>query len=84
MVLPGLHTPNEIQVDKAVNTRYSPTDATALIVGDIEELSQQANVPRQLRQPAQSTQHHRRKALKAEWLIQLDYAYIKSNVHQTK
>eukprot|EP00971_Amphidinium_carterae_P169352 3355548-Amphidinium_carterae.1 len=31
-------------------------DSTTLIVGDIEELSQQANIPRQLRQPPQPTQ----------------------------
>eukprot|EP00971_Amphidinium_carterae_P262070 5198264-Amphidinium_carterae.1 len=36
MVLPGFHTPNEIQVDNTVNTRYSPMDATTFIVGDIE------------------------------------------------
>eukprot|EP00971_Amphidinium_carterae_P228704 4536669-Amphidinium_carterae.4 len=28
-----------------------PTPLTALIVGDIEKLNQQANIPRQLRQP---------------------------------
>eukprot|EP00971_Amphidinium_carterae_P072265 1429433-Amphidinium_carterae.1 len=28
------------QLDNTVNTRYSPTSATTLIVGDIEELSQ--------------------------------------------
>eukprot|EP00971_Amphidinium_carterae_P048948 964526-Amphidinium_carterae.4 len=40
MVLPGFHTPNEIQVDNTVNT----------------ELSQQTNISRQLRQPPQPTQ----------------------------
>eukprot|EP00971_Amphidinium_carterae_P243151 4828645-Amphidinium_carterae.3 len=53
--LPGLHTLNEIRLDNSVQTRYSSTSPTTLIVGDIEELSQQANIPRQLRQPAQPT-----------------------------
>eukprot|EP00971_Amphidinium_carterae_P083345 1649624-Amphidinium_carterae.1 len=56
MVLPGFHTPNEIQVNNTFNTRYSPMYPTTLTVGDIEELNQQANIPRQLRQPPQPTQ----------------------------
>eukprot|EP00971_Amphidinium_carterae_P059715 1181397-Amphidinium_carterae.2 len=44
-----------IQLDNTVNTSHSPTSAPALIIGDIEELSQQANIPRQLRQPPQPT-----------------------------
>eukprot|EP00971_Amphidinium_carterae_P350492 6491577-Amphidinium_carterae.1 len=31
MVLPGFHTPNEIQVDNTVNTRHSSMDSTTLI-----------------------------------------------------
>eukprot|EP00971_Amphidinium_carterae_P079505 1573084-Amphidinium_carterae.1 len=50
MVLPGFYTPNEIQLDNTVNTRYSSTSPTTFIVGDIEERSQQANVSRRLRQ----------------------------------
>eukprot|EP00971_Amphidinium_carterae_P096245 1904539-Amphidinium_carterae.1 len=56
MVLAGFHTPNETQVDNTANTRYSPTDATTLILGDIEELNQEANIPGQLRRPPQPRQ----------------------------
>eukprot|EP00971_Amphidinium_carterae_P027266 537174-Amphidinium_carterae.7 len=56
MAVPGFHTPNEIQLGPTINMRYSPTSSTTLIVGDIFELSQQANIPRQLRQPPQLTQ----------------------------
>eukprot|EP00971_Amphidinium_carterae_P030810 606106-Amphidinium_carterae.1 len=52
IALPGFHTPNEIQFDNTVQTRYSPTASTSLI-GDMEEPNQQANAPRQLRQPPQ-------------------------------
>eukprot|EP00971_Amphidinium_carterae_P041562 816197-Amphidinium_carterae.2 len=41
MVLPGFHTPNEIKFDNTVQTRSG--------------LSQQANIPRELRLPAQPT-----------------------------
>eukprot|EP00971_Amphidinium_carterae_P282895 5616082-Amphidinium_carterae.2 len=49
VVLPGFRNPNEIQLDKAIHTRYSPTSPTTLIVGDIVELSQQASIPRRLK-----------------------------------
>eukprot|EP00971_Amphidinium_carterae_P178179 3534231-Amphidinium_carterae.1 len=51
---PGLHTPNDIQFDSTVQKRYNPTTSTSLI-GDVEELSQQANAPKQLRQTMQQT-----------------------------
>eukprot|EP00971_Amphidinium_carterae_P349871 6491273-Amphidinium_carterae.1 len=54
ITLPGFHTPNEIQFDSTVQKRYNPATSTSLI-GDIELLSQQANVPKQLRQPPQQT-----------------------------
>eukprot|EP00971_Amphidinium_carterae_P132987 2633531-Amphidinium_carterae.1 len=53
MVLPGFHKPNEIKLDNTINTRYNPSLPTTLIVGDIEDISQQANNPKQLRQPPQ-------------------------------
>eukprot|EP00971_Amphidinium_carterae_P105066 2080476-Amphidinium_carterae.1 len=65
MVLPGLHSYEEVR------TRYDVHDQSALIIGEIEEkmtpglahvppvgyedLSTQADVPRQLRQPHQPT-----------------------------
>eukprot|EP00971_Amphidinium_carterae_P286555 5689068-Amphidinium_carterae.1 len=53
MVLPGLHQPNEIKLDSLINLRYNPSLPTTLIFGDIEEVSQQVNIPEQLRQPPQ-------------------------------
>eukprot|EP00971_Amphidinium_carterae_P076150 1504072-Amphidinium_carterae.1 len=55
MVLPGFHTPNDIQLDSTANTRYSATSPTTHIVGDNEELSEKTNIPRQQRQPTQAT-----------------------------
>eukprot|EP00971_Amphidinium_carterae_P291486 5786554-Amphidinium_carterae.1 len=55
MVLPGLHKPNEIKIDMAVSTRYDPSKPTTVIVGEVEDISQQANPPKQLRQPPQPT-----------------------------
>eukprot|EP00971_Amphidinium_carterae_P145749 2888487-Amphidinium_carterae.1 len=79
MVLPGLHTYEEVSIDQAVQTRYDVHDQSSLIIGEIEELaplglahmpprgheelSTQAYVPKQLRQPHQATaleiQEHR-------------------------
>eukprot|EP00971_Amphidinium_carterae_P014285 282202-Amphidinium_carterae.1 len=79
MVLPGLRTYEEVRIDQAVQTRYDVHDQSSLIVGEIEEklplglahmpprghedLSTQAYVPEQLRQPHQPTaleiQEHR-------------------------
>eukprot|EP00971_Amphidinium_carterae_P188250 3736773-Amphidinium_carterae.2 len=59
MVLPGFYNPNEIQLGQTIHTRYSRTSPTTLIVGDVEELSQQTNIPRQLKQPAQLTKQER-------------------------
>eukprot|EP00971_Amphidinium_carterae_P333899 6468896-Amphidinium_carterae.1 len=79
MVLPGLHTYEEVRIDQTVQTRYHVHDQSSLIIGEIEEklspgmvhtppgghedLSIQADVPRQLRQPHQPTalevQEHR-------------------------
>eukprot|EP00971_Amphidinium_carterae_P169736 3363104-Amphidinium_carterae.1 len=56
-MLPGFHNPDEIQLDKTIHTRYSPTTPTALIVSDIEELSQQASIPRQLRTNKEQEEH---------------------------
>eukprot|EP00971_Amphidinium_carterae_P333463 6468236-Amphidinium_carterae.1 len=63
MVLPGLHTHEEVRVARSVQTRYNAHDQTSLIIGEIEDLSTQAYVPQQLRQPHQPTtlemQEHR-------------------------
>eukprot|EP00971_Amphidinium_carterae_P000881 17174-Amphidinium_carterae.2 len=46
IVLPGLHTPNEVKIDMAVNTKYSPNKPTTIIspnkscVGEVEDISQ--------------------------------------------
>eukprot|EP00971_Amphidinium_carterae_P041272 810416-Amphidinium_carterae.1 len=39
----------------AVNTRYDPNKPTTVIVGEVEDSNQQANIPKQLRQPPQPT-----------------------------
>eukprot|EP00971_Amphidinium_carterae_P008372 165248-Amphidinium_carterae.1 len=44
MVLPGFHEPNEIKLDSLVNSRYNPSKPTTLIVGEVEEISQQATL----------------------------------------
>eukprot|EP00971_Amphidinium_carterae_P231072 4585707-Amphidinium_carterae.1 len=46
MVIPGLHSYEEVRVDRAVQTRYDVHDQTSLIIGEIEELSTQAYVPK--------------------------------------
>eukprot|EP00971_Amphidinium_carterae_P292775 5812538-Amphidinium_carterae.1 len=63
MVLPWFHKPNEIKLDETINSRFNPSKPTTLIVGEVEDISQQANIPKQLRQPPQPTkqeqeQHH--------------------------
>eukprot|EP00971_Amphidinium_carterae_P298969 5939562-Amphidinium_carterae.1 len=55
IVLPRLHKPADIKIDMAVNTRYDPNKPTTVIVGEVEDISQQANIPKQLRQPPQPT-----------------------------
>eukprot|EP00971_Amphidinium_carterae_P231083 4585980-Amphidinium_carterae.3 len=53
MVIPGLHNPDEIIWDGSVGTRYTPS--SQLIIGEVDDLSNQAHVPRQLRQLHQPT-----------------------------
>eukprot|EP00971_Amphidinium_carterae_P307389 6108812-Amphidinium_carterae.1 len=48
MVLPGFHKPNEIMLNNSINSRYNPSKPTTLIVGDVEDISHQANFPKQL------------------------------------
>eukprot|EP00971_Amphidinium_carterae_P206334 4094329-Amphidinium_carterae.2 len=80
MVLPGLRKPNEIQLDKSVCTRYNPPLRSTLIVGDIEDVSQQANIPKQLRQPPQpAKQEQETHRLPVSHTHALDYAYIRSS-----
>eukprot|EP00971_Amphidinium_carterae_P298683 5934034-Amphidinium_carterae.2 len=55
MVLPGFHKPNETKLDNSISSRYNPSKRTTLIVGEVEDISQQANSPKQLRQPPQTT-----------------------------
>eukprot|EP00971_Amphidinium_carterae_P214101 4248914-Amphidinium_carterae.3 len=54
-VLPGFHKPNEIKLDETINSRYNPSKPTTLIVGEVEDINQQANINKQLRQPPQPT-----------------------------
>eukprot|EP00971_Amphidinium_carterae_P064393 1275356-Amphidinium_carterae.1 len=49
-VLPGLHNHEEAKVAGSIRTRYSATSQSQLIIGEVEDLSNQAYVPRQLRQ----------------------------------
>eukprot|EP00971_Amphidinium_carterae_P009211 181562-Amphidinium_carterae.1 len=37
LVLPGLHSYEEVRIDQTVQTRYDVHDQSALIIGDIEE-----------------------------------------------
>eukprot|EP00971_Amphidinium_carterae_P060321 1193629-Amphidinium_carterae.1 len=37
MVLPGLHTYEEVRIGQTVHTRYDVHDQSALIIGEIEE-----------------------------------------------
>eukprot|EP00971_Amphidinium_carterae_P004103 81391-Amphidinium_carterae.1 len=57
MVLPGpgFHKPNEIKLENSISSRYNPSKPTTLIVGEVEDISQQTNIPKQLRQPPQPT-----------------------------
>eukprot|EP00971_Amphidinium_carterae_P061101 1209062-Amphidinium_carterae.1 len=59
MVLPRFHKPNEIKLDNSVNSRYNPSKPTTFdrgrSRGDQSTLTQQANIPKQRRQPPQPT-----------------------------
>eukprot|EP00971_Amphidinium_carterae_P076328 1507306-Amphidinium_carterae.1 len=46
MVLPGLHTHEEVKVASSIRTKYSATSQPQLIIGEVEDLSNQAYVPR--------------------------------------
>eukprot|EP00971_Amphidinium_carterae_P154765 3068574-Amphidinium_carterae.4 len=90
---PWLHTTNEIQLDNTINTRYSSTSPATVIVGDIEEFSQQANIQRQLQQLVQPTKQEQEehrithlpyKSWCEQSVLQLDYAYITSNLPTKK
>eukprot|EP00971_Amphidinium_carterae_P352185 6492468-Amphidinium_carterae.2 len=63
MVLAGLHNHEEVKVARSIRTRYSAASQSQLIIGEVEDLSNQAYVPSQLRQPHQPTtikiQEHR-------------------------
>eukprot|EP00971_Amphidinium_carterae_P348431 6490484-Amphidinium_carterae.2 len=58
---PGLHIPNEIEIDGAINTKCDPNKPTTIVspykscVGEVDDISQQANISKQLRQPPQPT-----------------------------
>eukprot|EP00971_Amphidinium_carterae_P282069 5599240-Amphidinium_carterae.1 len=55
MVLPGLHNHKEVRVASSIHTRYAATSQSQLIIGEVEDLSNQTYVPRHLRQPQQAT-----------------------------
>eukprot|EP00971_Amphidinium_carterae_P004897 98003-Amphidinium_carterae.2 len=55
LVLPGLHKPNDVKIDMAVISRYDPNKPTTIIGGGVDDISQQANIPKQLCQPPQPT-----------------------------
>eukprot|EP00971_Amphidinium_carterae_P283162 5621530-Amphidinium_carterae.1 len=55
MVLPGLRNHEEVKVDSSIRTRHAAVSQSQLISGEVEDLSNQAYVPRQLRQPHQPT-----------------------------
>eukprot|EP00971_Amphidinium_carterae_P227707 4516668-Amphidinium_carterae.1 len=42
-------------MDCGFNLRYNPSATTTVLIGEGEEISQQADIPRQLRQPPQPT-----------------------------
>eukprot|EP00971_Amphidinium_carterae_P320124 6363512-Amphidinium_carterae.1 len=97
-------------MDSGFNSRCNPSLPTTVLIGDVEEISQQADIPRQLRQPPQPTKkeqerhrlthlpswcpicvkakgqpiHHRRGGLKEQSVIQLDFAYTRSNLPTVK
>eukprot|EP00971_Amphidinium_carterae_P047539 936337-Amphidinium_carterae.1 len=57
----GLHKPNEIKLDSSINSRYNPSLPTTDCWRHrgFEEVSQQqANIPKQLRQPPQPGDNH--------------------------
>eukprot|EP00971_Amphidinium_carterae_P089886 1779508-Amphidinium_carterae.5 len=110
-MVPGLHTPNEIQLDNTVTTRYSPISPTTLIVGDMRSSVSKPAMAQHTTTTATTTTtnktrtrraqdythmpyrswcpicvkakgqptHHKKIALKEQSILQLDYAYIKSN-----
>eukprot|EP00971_Amphidinium_carterae_P332816 6467163-Amphidinium_carterae.1 len=53
IVLPGFYKPQNIHLDICFKSRYNPSLPTTVLVGDIEDISQQADIPRQLQQPPQ-------------------------------
>eukprot|EP00971_Amphidinium_carterae_P350019 6491346-Amphidinium_carterae.1 len=55
IVPPGCHKPNQIKLDNSINSRYNPSKPTTLSDGEVEDISQQATIPKQLRQPPQPT-----------------------------
>eukprot|EP00971_Amphidinium_carterae_P301720 5994116-Amphidinium_carterae.2 len=55
IVLDGFYKPHNIYLDSDFNSRYNPSLPTTVLVGEVEEVSQQADIPRQLRQPPQLT-----------------------------
>eukprot|EP00971_Amphidinium_carterae_P268111 5319209-Amphidinium_carterae.1 len=55
MVLDGFYKPHNIYLDSSFNSRYNPSLPSTALIGEVEEISQQADIPRQLRQPLQPT-----------------------------
>eukprot|EP00971_Amphidinium_carterae_P159498 3161818-Amphidinium_carterae.1 len=55
MVLPERHNHEEVQVASSICTRYSASSQSQLTIREVEDLSNQAYVPRQLRHPHQPT-----------------------------
>eukprot|EP00971_Amphidinium_carterae_P149426 2962694-Amphidinium_carterae.1 len=55
IVLDGFYRPHNIYLDSGFNSRYNPSLPTTVLVGEVDEVSQQADIPRQLRQPPQPT-----------------------------
>eukprot|EP00971_Amphidinium_carterae_P021732 428613-Amphidinium_carterae.1 len=49
------HTTSTWTVVSTFNSRYNPSLPTTVLIGEVEEVSQQADIPRQLRQPPQPT-----------------------------
>eukprot|EP00971_Amphidinium_carterae_P015025 296923-Amphidinium_carterae.2 len=62
MVLPGFHKPNEIKLDNMVNSRYNPSIKANKSTRLVEDISQQANIPKQLQQPPQPTKQEQEQA----------------------
>eukprot|EP00971_Amphidinium_carterae_P348779 6490668-Amphidinium_carterae.4 len=54
MVLPGLHNPMRSRLT-GQSTQGTTLQSLTVIVGEIKDIRQQANIPKQLRQPPQPT-----------------------------